>query len=100
MRILIISGLLLLGASGYAQAHIEARQRQAILERNATLEPVAGAPEPALQSETSSIERRLSPALGKPPSASTVQDETAPQLHHPSTERQLKPALEKATKPE
>lgn len=100
MRILIISGLLLLGASGYAQAHIEAQQRQAIPERNATLEPAVGAPEPVPPPATSSIERRLSPALEKAPSIPTVQEEAAPQPQYSATERQLEPALEKATKPE
>ncbi len=100
MRILIISGLFLLGAAGYAQAHIEARQRQAILERNAALEPAVGTPEPVPQPDTSSTERRLSPALEKAPFIPAVQEETAPQPQYSSTERQLKPALEKVAKPE
>jgi hypothetical protein len=51
MRLLVIGGLLLLGGLGYAQAHIEARQRQALLDKNTTLEPAGGAPEPVQQSE-------------------------------------------------
>jgi len=96
MRLLVIGGLLLLGGLGYAQAHIEARQRQALLDKNMTLEPAGGAPEPVQQPEPPSTMRRLSPALEKASSASTPQEETSPQLQHPSTERQLKPALEKA----
>jgi hypothetical protein len=96
MRFLVIGGLLLLGGLGYAQAHIEARQRQALLDKNTTLEPAGGAPEPVQQSDPPSTMRRLSPALEKAPSAPTPQEETSPQPPHPSTERQLKPALEKA----
>jgi hypothetical protein len=51
MRLLVIGGLLLLGGLGYAQTHIEARQRQALLEKNTTLEPAGGAAEPVQQSE-------------------------------------------------
>jgi hypothetical protein len=100
MRLLAIGGLLLLGGLGYAQTHIEARQRQALPEKNTTLEPVGGAPEPVQQPEPPSTVRRLSPALEKAPSAPTAQEETSPQSRHSSTERQLKPALEKVTKPE
>jgi hypothetical protein len=96
MRLLVIGGLLLLGGLGYAQTHIEARQRQALLDKNTTLEPAGGAAEPVQQSEPSSTMRRLSPALEKAPSAPTPQEETSPQPQHPSTERQLKPAIEKA----
>jgi hypothetical protein len=96
MRFLVIGGLLLLGGLGYAQAHIEARQRQALLDKNTTLKSAGGAPEPVQQSEPPSTMRRLSPALEKAPSAPTAQEETSPQPQHPSTERQLKPALEKA----
>jgi len=100
MRLLAIGGLLLLGGLGCAQTHIEARQRQALPEKNTTLEPVGGAPEPVQQPEPPSTVRRLSPALEKASSAPTPQEETSPQPQHPSTERQLKPALEKVTKPE
>ena len=67
MRLLAIGGLLLLGGLGYAQTHIEARQRQALPEKNTTLEPVGGAPEPVQQPEPPSTVRRLSPALKKLP---------------------------------
>ena len=100
MRLLVIGELPLLGGLGYAQTHIEARQRQALLEKNTTLEPAGGAAEPVQQSEPPTTVRRLSPALEKAPSAPTPQEETSPQPQHPSTERQLKPALEKVTKPE
>jgi hypothetical protein len=96
MRFLVIGGLLLLGGLGYAQAHIEARQRQALLDKNTTLEPLGGAPEPVEQPASLSTGRQLSTALEKAPSAPTPQEETSPQPQHPSTERQLKPALEKA----
>jgi hypothetical protein len=65
MRFLVIGGLLLMGGLGYAQAHIEARQRQALLDKDTTLEPAGGAPEPVQQSEPPSTMRRLSPALEK-----------------------------------
>ena len=67
MRLLVIGGLPLLGGLGYAQTHIEARQRQALPEKNTTLEPVGGAPEPVQQPEPPSTVRRLSPALKKLP---------------------------------
>jgi hypothetical protein len=100
MRLLVIGGLLLLGGLGYAQTHIEARQRQALLDKNTTLEPAGGAAEPVQQSEPPSTGRQLSPALEKASSAPTPQEETSSQPRQSSTERQLKPALEKVTKPE
>ena len=96
MRFLVIGGLLLLGGLGYAQAHIEARQRQALPDKNTTLEPAGDAAEPVEQPEPPSTIRWLSPTLEKAPSALTAQEETSPQPQHPSTERQLKSALEKA----
>lgn len=96
MRLLVVGGLLLLGGLGYAQAYIEARQRQALPEKNTTLEPAGDATEPVEQPASPSPMRQLSPALEKAPSALAAQEETSPQPQHPSTERQLKPALEKA----
>ncbi len=91
----VIGRLLLLPSVGYAPAPIKAQQRQALLDKNTTLEPAGGAAEPVEQPEPPSTVRRLSPALEKALSAPTAQEETSPQPQHSSTERQLKPVLEK-----